>query len=611
MSQNKNNDNPNHSFALEIRLFFALVLPTVLTNLCRTAMGLTDVSILGHYHPPPQSSNISNSTVPSTQFLAAAGYTVTWLSMANTIVVQGFAAAITVLGANAFGAGNYRLLGYYLQIALTTSTIGGLAVCGATWYAGDIMQLLIGFDNNMHGLVQKFSRVMLVGYFPLVWTTCLNSWLISQKQTTPQLLTFLTCVGINVGLNILFIYGMPQYGWSGFGFLGSALATSVSRWLQFIVMTTIVCRQVRKRAEIVNDEDSKIRTNSQQWDVGFIPLPSASELQDERMHFDWSMKRSHTSTRVRTYMAQACPLALTGLLEDGQIQFIGILAGRLGTIAAATHNGIFQVFWFLSSFMWAVSAATRVRISGYLGSGDEKGAKFGVSVATIVALPSSAVVAISLVLLREEVGKVFSHDPRVLLLVSQIMLLCGCGYFFLGIFYICMATLTAQGRPHLIAVSFVVGAWLVCIPMAFYLKHSDIIFFGGISMSGLFGLWFSMSAGYGVTSLLAAISVCRTDWGRVVRESLARAECLEEDGYGDEFFDDLNSQRDGGINRSGASTPTFGDGVVGGGYYTTGKASASGGGDGVNDDDLLLLGGKRRIIFKKVNRHDSLLQPLI
>jgi len=608
MSQN--NDNPNHSLQLEIRLFFALVLPTVLTNLCRTAMGLTDVSILGHYHPPPPSSNISlsllassNATVPSTQYLAAAGYTVTWLSMANTIVVQGFAAAVTVLGGNAFGAGNYRLLGYYLQISLITSTLGGLVVCGATWYAGDIMQLFIGFDDSMHELVQQFSRVMLIGYFPLVWTTCLNAWLISQKQTTPQLLTFLTCVGINVGLNLLFVYGVPHYGWDGFGFLGSALATSISRWFQFIVMSTIVYRQVQKRAReqrngYNDDEDSKARTNSQQWDVGFIPLPSSYELQDEKLQFDWSLRRAHTSKRVRTYLAQACPVVLALVLEDGQIQFIGILAGRMGTIAAATHNGIFQVFWFLSSFMWAVSAATRVRISGYLGSGDIEGAKFGVRVATMIALPSAAIVAATLVILRKEVGKVFSHDPRVLLLVSQIMLLVGCGYFFLGIFYICMSTLGAQGRPHLIAVSFVVGAWGVCIPMAFYLKHSDLIFYGGIPMNGLFGLWFSMCAGYGVTSLLAAITVCGTNWEKVARESLERAECLVEDdndGNNEYAYDDddaLNSERGGGINRSSNSTPTFR-------------------GDGEDDDDMLVLGGKSRFTFKKVHRHDSLLQPLI
>ena len=39
------------------------------------------------------------------------------------------------------------------------------------------------------------------------------------------------------------------------------------------------------------------------------------------------------------------------MLEDGQLQLMAILAGRLGTVAAASNNGLFQVVWFLSSFM--------------------------------------------------------------------------------------------------------------------------------------------------------------------------------------------------------------------------------------------------------------------
>jgi Na+-driven multidrug efflux pump len=319
-------------------------------------------------------------------------------------------------------------------------------------------------------------------------------------------------------------------------------------------MACIVHRQIIKKND-ESDFDDRNRSHSQQWDVGFIPLPTEHDLRDESELFDWSLSRSHTKKRVNVYLKQACPMALTGLLEDGQIQFIGVLAGRLGTIAAATHNGMFQVFWFLSSFMWAISAATRIRISTYLGGGDRIGAQFSMRVATSVALPSAAIVAVALVILRNDIGHVFSHDTNVLQLVSEIMLLVGCGYFALGIFYICMATLAAQGRPHLIAISFVIGAWFVCIPLAFYFRSSNLmitIMGNTIDMKGLFGLWASMSAGYGITSLLAGIFVCRTDWVQVTTDAVDRAEgSMYDDGGGSHFDDDLNSQGGGGINRSG------------------------------------------------------------
>ena len=465
-----NNDNPNHNVKQELYLFLTVAFPIAITNLCRTAMGLTDVSILGNYHHPSIntttfSHNITNITTTnqtSTTYLAAAGFSVTWFALCNVIFVQGFAAAVTVLGATAFGARNHRLLGYYFLIGLVLSSMGGLCVGGVTYWAGSIMQYFIGFDQHMKELVTSFTRVTLLGFVPLVWTSCMNSFLLAQKETLPQLVTYVCCVGLNIGLNFFFIYGLDVPKWNisfvGFGFIGSAVATAVSRWLQFTVMLCLVRRNINKRSMQEEDDKHRNRTNSSQWDVGFIPLPSAFDLNNEKEKYDWNLTNAlFQQGRLKTYLQQACPLALTGVLEDGQLQFIAILAGRLGTVAMATHNGIFQIFWFLSSLMWSIKSATGIRIASYLGSGDAVGAQFAMKIATWIALPAAGTVSIGLVLLRSEIGHVFTNDTRVLDLVSDIISLVGAGYFVLGIFYICMATLSAQGRPHLIAISFVIG----------------------------------------------------------------------------------------------------------------------------------------------------------
>jgi len=43
----------------------------------------------------------------------------------------------------------------------------------------------------------------------------------------------------------------------------------------------------------------------------------------------------------------------------------------------------------------------------------------------------------------------------------------------MAVFYVAMAVLSGAGRPKMVAVSFVVGAWLVCIPLAFVL--TDVV----------------------------------------------------------------------------------------------------------------------------------------
>ena len=65
---------------------------------------------------------------------------------------------------------------------------------------------------------------------------------------------------------------------------------------------------------------------------------------------------------------------------------------------------------------------------------------------------------------RNELGHIYSNDPEVWHLTKDISVLVGCGYLALAIFYVSLATLSAQGRPAFIAVAFFIGAWMVGVP---------------------------------------------------------------------------------------------------------------------------------------------------
>ena len=86
------------------------------------------------------------------------------------------------------------------------------------------------------------------------------------------------------------------------------------------------------------------------------------------------------------------------------LNVVFIFAGRLGKTAIATHSGIFQIFWLLTSIMWAVMTATRVRVSQYLGAGNTDGAKLAGKVGLCVGALSAVVVAVAMILGRDEIG---------------------------------------------------------------------------------------------------------------------------------------------------------------------------------------------------------------
>ena len=79
-----------------------------------------------------------------------------------------------------------------------------------------------------------------------------------------------------------------------------------------------------------------------------------------------------------------------------------------------------------------------------------------------------------------------------------------------------MAVLSGQARPKAIAVAFVIGAWIICVPFAYPLSNWI--------HPGLEGLWVALLAGYSVTAALAIVSVYRSDWEALALAAVKRSE---------------------------------------------------------------------------------------
>ena len=114
-----------------------------------------------------------------------------------------------------------------------------------------------------------------------------------------------------------------------------------------------------------------------------------------------------------------------------------------------------------------------------------------------------------------------------------------------------MATLSAQGRSTAVAVSFFVGAWCVCVPLAWVLGFEIHPFSDN---NGLLGLWIAMAVGCEllalhcsfvmsnpiahihfncslfspnadlITTFMSLYFVCVSDWEQVLEDARKRNE---------------------------------------------------------------------------------------
>ena len=107
-------------------------------------------------------------------------------------------------------------------------------------------------------------------------------------------------------------------------------------------------------------------------------------------------------------------------------------------------------------------------------------------------------------------------------MTSKLCTLVGALFLVMALFYSSMATLQGQGRPAPIAVSFLVGAWGVCVPLAYALAFKFKL--------DLLGLWLGMAGGYFVVTVIASYAAFRTDWAAMAELAQARSKTEHEEG---------------------------------------------------------------------------------
>jgi len=115
--------------ASEFSIFLSISWPIALSMFCRLVMALTDASILGYL---------------GTEFLAGCSVAWVWMDITGTFSWS-LIDALNTLCSQAFGAGQYKLVGRWLHIALLICSIVSIPV-GLSWFLTEKVLLLLGVD---------------------------------------------------------------------------------------------------------------------------------------------------------------------------------------------------------------------------------------------------------------------------------------------------------------------------------------------------------------------------------------------------------------------------------------------------------------------------------
>ena len=150
------------------------------------------------------------------------------------VAVQlGMGSALETLCGQAYGAAQYHMLGVYLQRALLVLFLTCLSLSFVFVYMEDIL-VFAGQDAEIANMAGEYALYLLPSLFGYALLQPVVKFLQTQSVVIPMLICSATTLASHVGILYTFIYTL------GWGFRGAAIATSVSFWINPILLILYV-----------------------------------------------------------------------------------------------------------------------------------------------------------------------------------------------------------------------------------------------------------------------------------------------------------------------------------------------------------------------------------
>lgn len=314
--------------SFDSRVFYksvlALVLPMAAQNLINVGISSLDVIMLGKVGETALSAS---SLANQIQFIM-------------TMIFFGVTSGACVLTAQYWGKGDRRTIEKVIGIALRISLVTGiLFTLGALLFPGPLMCI---FTNESEVIAEGVKYLRIVGYsylFMSITMVYLNIMRSVEKVIISTVVYSVSLVTNGV-LNAIFIFGL--LGLPAMGISGAALATSIARFVELVIVLVYAYRPgqpVRLRFSDIFTRDPQL---------------------------------------FRDFLRYSIPVTLNEMMWGGGASMITAVIGHMGQSAVAA-NSVAQVTRQLATVVaFGIANATAIMIGKAIGEGNEdKAEDFG------------------------------------------------------------------------------------------------------------------------------------------------------------------------------------------------------------------------------------------
>ncbi len=314
-----------------------------------------------------------------------------------------------------------------------------------------------------------YAHGLILGMLPFYLFVALRQSLQAMARVRPIVITVITANLVNFFLNYVLIFG--NMGFPRLGAVGSAWATSMSRWFMLILLALLGWKVLRPALRPLRREAAAL-----------APL-------------------------IR-FLRIGAPIGAQQWLEFGVFGAAGLLMGLMGTIAVASHQVALQLAAMTFMIPVGVAQATSIVVGQAVGRGDPAGARRSVGAGIMTITGFMTITAVVFLTLPGPLARVFSTDTTVVAAAALLLPIAGVFQIFDGLQVAGAGALRGVGDTRVPMILNLVGFWGVGLPACVGLGF-------GLGL-GPRGVWWGLAIGIGTVAILLMFRV-RRRFGRELR----------------------------------------------------------------------------------------------
>eukprot|EP01084_Bolivina_argentea_P048061 88568_1 len=461
-------------FQKETRTILNLGIPLGFYTMTQIIQLFTDQSVVGHL---------------GTDYLAAAALAAVIMSFPATYMMS-FCEAISVLCSQAFGTENKQRVSEWLQLGCLLTAILSIPTCIIYAFSENIL-LIFGVNSHIAHLSGQFTTLSIISVIPGTWFYALSTYFKAQSIVLPTTVICAVMIIVNLVINLVIVYGygidyivykFNGHHWNGFGFIGSPIATAITRTIQFIVY--IIYMFYYKQYHIINKTWSPFKADT----------------------FSWK--------RIKIFLSVALPQSIGIALEEWSFQIITLFTAKLANADVAAFASMGTMVMIGHCWSFGIASSVTVRVGNLLGANNPKEAKYISYVGIIIALISGLIVGGLIASIGKYTAYIVSGQHDIYVLYRDSCPILGLALGVLTVIEIFGGVLTAQARTTVMAIGVLIGCWGVSVTLSYVL---------GVHLGyGVTAIWWSIFAGYIVFGIPTSIVFFTSNWGKCAKDAVNR-----------------------------------------------------------------------------------------